>query len=207
VSAVTTAAPLTLRPHLESLRHFLTAHDFPRFIRHLHPLPFSPSSSDDGFAVLDYQAVAPELGTWNEVRELGRHFELMFDLVINHVSAQSRWFEKYVQGAPPYDRFFLEVDPRADLTRVVRPMSLPLLTDVLTPRGVRQVWTTFSADQVNLEYRNPDVLLAMIEVLLFYLRSGACLIRLDAIAYLWKQLATLCIHLRQTHIVCWCWPT
>jgi glucosylglycerate phosphorylase len=188
------------RPHLETLQHFLTAHDFPRFIRHLHLLPFFPSSSDDGFAVIDYQAVAPELGTWNDVRELGRQFELMFDLVINHVSARSRWFEKYVQGVSPYDRFFLEGDPSADLTRVVRPRSLPLLTAVPTARGVRHVWTTFSADQVDLDYRNPDVLLAMIEVLLFYLRCGARLIRLDAIAYLWKQLGTPCIHLRQTHV-------
>ena len=143
----------------------------------------------------------PELGTWNDVSELGRHFGLMFDLVINHVSVRSLWFQNYVKGEPPYDRFFLEVDPGADLSRVVRPRSLPLLTAVHTDRGVRHMWMTFSADQVDLDYHNPDVLLEMIGVLLLYLQRGARLIRLDAIAYLWKELGTSCIHLRPTHVV------
>ena len=189
------------RPHLQTLLDFLTAYDLPRSLRQLHLLPFFPSSSDDGFAVIDYRAVDPELGTWNDISELGRHFGLMFDLVINHVSVSSLWFQNYVKGEPPYDRFFLEVDPGADLSRVVRPRSQPLLTSVPTDRGVRHVWMTFSADQVDLDYHNPDVLLEMIGVLLFYLQRGARLIRLDAIAYLWKELGTSCIHLRPTHVV------
>jgi len=189
------------RPHLQTLLDFLTAYDLPRSLRQLHLLPFFPSSSDDGFAVIDYRAVDPELGTWNDVSELGRHFGLMFDLVINHVSVSSLWFQNYVKGEPPYDRFFLEVDPGADLSRVVRPRSVPLLTSVPTDRGVRHVWMTFSADQVDLDYRNPDVLLEMIGVLLLYLQRGARLIRVDAIAYLWKELGTSCIHLRPTHVV------
>ena len=189
------------RPHLQTLLDFLTAYDLPRSLRQVHLLPFFPSSSDDGFAVIDYRAVEPELGTWNDISELGRHFELMFDLVINHVSVSSLWFQNYVKGEPPYDRFFLEVDPGADLSRVVRPRSSPLLTSVPTDRGVRHVWMTFSADQVDLDYHNPDVLLEMIGVLLLYLQRGARLIRLDAIAYLWKELGTSCIHLRPTHVV------
>ncbi|MBV8228749.1 MAG: alpha-amylase [Planctomycetaceae bacterium] len=189
------------RPHLQTLLDVLTSYDIPRFIRLLHLLPFFPSSSDDGFAVVDYRAVDPELGGWNDVGELGRHFGLMFDLVINHVSAGSLWFQNYLKGESPYDRFFLEVDPGADVSRVVRPRSHPLLTAVSTNRGVRHVWMTFSADQVDLDYRNPEVLLEMIGVLLLYLQRGARLIRLDAIAYLWKELGTSCIHLRQTHVV------
>ena len=189
------------RPHLQTLLDFLTAYDLPRSLRQVHLLPFFPSSSDDGFAVIDYRAVDPELGTWNDISELGRHFELMFDLVINHVSVSSLWFQNYVKGELPYDRFFLEVDPGADLSRVVRPRSSPLLTSVPTDRGVRHVWMTFSADQVDLDYHNPDVLLEMIGVLLLYLQRGARLIRLDAIAYLWKELGTSCIHLRPTHVV------
>lgn len=189
------------RPHLQTLLDFLTASDLPRSLRQLHLLPFFPSSSDDGFAVIDYRAVDPELGTWNDISELGHHFGLMFDLVINHVSVSSLWFQNYVKGEPPYDRFFLEVDPGADLSRVVRPRSSPLLTSVPTDRGVRHVWMTFSADQVDLDYHNPDVLLEMIGVLLLYLQRGARLIRLDAIAYLWKELGTSCIHLRPTHVV------
>jgi len=189
------------QPHLRTLLEFLTRQGLPRLIRHLHLLPFFPSSSDDGFAVSDYRAVEPHLGTWDDVQELGRHFSLMFDLVINHVSPSSAWFRQYLQGTPPYDRFFLEVDPAADLSGVVRPRSLPLLTPVHTSRGIRHVWTTFSPDQVDLNYGNPRVLLEMVDVMLFYLQRGARLLRLDAVAYLWKEPGTPCIHLRGTHLV------
>ena len=63
------------------------------------------------------------------------------------------------------------------------------------------MWTTFSADQVDLDFHNPDVLLEMIDILLFYAEKGAQFIRLDAIAYLWKEIGTTCIHLPQTHAI------
>jgi sucrose phosphorylase len=189
------------QPHLQSLLEFLTSQDLPRVIRWLHLLPFFPSSSDDGFAVIDYCAVDSELGSWRDVEQLGRHFTLVFDLVINHVSAASEWFQQYLRGVPPCDRYFIEADPLADVSQVVRPRSLPLLTPVETNRGLRHVWTTFSSDQVDLDYRNPDVLLAMLDILLFYLQRGARVLRLDAIAYIWKELETACVHLRQTHAI------
>lgn len=125
----------------------------------------------------------------------------MFDLVINHVSAHSEWFRRFKAGDPAYADFFIRVDPGADLSAVVRPRTLPLLTPVETARGVEHVWTTFSDDQIDLNFANPDVLLRMVEVLLFYVRQGMTFLRLDAIAYLWKQIGTGCIHLGQTHTV------
>jgi glycosidase len=170
-------------------------------INTLHILPFFPSSSDDGYAVIDYHSVDPALGGWAEVAELGRRFRLMFDAVVNHISAQSRWFQGFLRGEAAYSEHFITVAEGADLSRVVRPRALPLLTRFATPSGEKLVWTTFSADQVDLNFANPEVLLRIIETLLFYVARGAQLIRLDAIAYLWKQIGTPCIHLPQTHRV------
>ena len=167
----------------------------------VHILPFFPYSSDDGFSIIDHTAVNPDFGTWADVERLGRHFRLMFDAVINHVSAQSRWFQEFLKGNPEFADYFIVVEEGTDLSQVVRPRALPLLTPVQTAFGERLVWTTFSADQIDPDYANPDVLLKVIEVLLLYVEKGADLIRLDAIAYLWKKIGTTCIHLEETHRV------
>lgn len=167
----------------------------------VHLLPFFPYSSDDGFSVVDYTAVNPELGTWVDIARLSRNFRLMFDAVINHVSAQSCWFQEFLDSNPQFADFFIVVEEGTDLSRVVRPRALPLLTPVQTADGERLVWTTFSSDQIDLNYANPDVLLKMIEILLLYVEKGAEIIRLDAIAYLWKRVGTPCIHLEETHRV------
>jgi glycosidase len=167
----------------------------------VHVLPFYPSTSDDGFSVADYRAVDPALGTWDDVCRLGRRFELMFDAVFNHVSAQGEWFQGFLRDDPRYRGWFITVEGDPDLSQVVRPRALPLLTPFATAAGERRVWTTFSADQVDVNVREPGVLLALIDVLLFYVARGARFIRLDAIAYLWKEIGTSCIHLPQTHRV------
>lgn len=165
----------------------------------IHVLPFYPSSSDDGFSVKDYYAVDPAFGSWDDITSLGAHFELMFDAVFNHASAQGEWFQKFLSGDPFYQDFFVTVSGNASLSKVVRPRALPLLTEFATAAGPRRVWTTFSADQVDLNFNNPAVLLRMLEVLLFYVSKGARFIRLDAIAFLWKKPGTTCLHLPQTH--------
>ena len=168
-------------------------------VNSIHLLPFFPYSSDDGFSVIDYRAVNPTLGTWEGISQLGHSFRLMFDAVINHVSVQHEWFQAFLKDDPRYRDYFIVVDGNPDLSQVVRPRALPLLTTFETPSGPKQVWTTFSADQVDLNFQNPNVLLEIIDTLLFYVSQGAQLIRLDAIAYLWKQIGTSCIHLPQTH--------
>jgi glucosylglycerate phosphorylase len=167
----------------------------------IHVLPFYPSSSDDGFSVIDYRTVDPALGGWDDVARLRQRFRLMFDAVVNHVSARSQWFQRFLQDDPRYRDFFVTLPEGADLSTVVRPRTLPLVTRFATPSGEKGVWTTFSADQIDLDYRNPEVLVEIVETLLFYVTRGAELIRLDAIAYLWKEPGTSCIHLPQTHRV------
>ncbi|HUH95905.1 MAG TPA: sugar phosphorylase [Anaerolineales bacterium] len=167
----------------------------------IHILPFYPSTSDDGFSVTDYRRVDSALGDWNDILSLGSRFRLMFDGVINHVSSQSEWFQGFLQDDRRYRDYFITVEGEPDLSGVVRPRALPLLTTFKTPSGRKRVWTTFSADQVDLNYRNPEVLLEILDVLLAYAGRGATFIRLDAIAYLWKEIGTACIHLPQTHHV------
>lgn len=167
---------------------------------HVHLLPFYPWSSDDGFSVIDYHEVAPETGTWSDIAELKQSTSLMFDYVCNHMSAKSQWFANYLQQTPGYENFFISVDPETDLSAVTRPRALPLLTPFMLHDGsVRHLWTTFSEDQIDLNFASPDVLIAMVDVLLHYLMEGAHYIRLDAVGFMWKIPGTHCIHLEQTH--------
>lgn len=186
-----------VRP-LRTLGEFCSKH-LDGIVSGIHILPFYPYTSDDGFSVVDYKAVDPALGHWTDVAHIGHRFRPMFDAVINHISRQSAWFQAYVRGDLPYTDYFIECDPKADLSRVVRPRALPLLTPVETSRGTKHVWTTFSDDQMDLNFRNPQVLLEVLDVLLSYATHGAEFLRLDAIAYLWKEPGTSCIHLPQTH--------
>ncbi|MGB1109577.1 MAG: sugar phosphorylase [Gammaproteobacteria bacterium] len=167
----------------------------------VHILPFFPYSSDDGFSVIDFREVDEELGDWDDIRAVCENFHLMADLVLNHCSRRSLWFTDYMSDRAPYNEFFVEAEPTDDLALVVRPRSTPLLWKVRTHRGIRHVWGTFSDDQIDLNYRSPEVLLEMLDILLFYIRAGARIVRLDAVAFLWKELGTSCIHLPQTHEV------
>ena len=165
----------------------------------VHLLPCFPYSSDDGFSVIDYQQINPTLGTWEDVAELNQSYGLMLDAVINHISRQSNWFQGFLRAQAPEKNYFIEADPELDYSTVFRPRALPLLTQVETANGSTYVWTTFSQDQIDLNYQNPDLMIRMMEVLLGYARSGASLIRLDAIAYCWKKLGTSCLSLPETH--------
>jgi sucrose phosphorylase len=165
----------------------------------IHVLPFFASSSDDGFSVIDYRTVDPAFGGWEDLHRLGRSFRLMFDAVINHVSSENDWFRRFCRGEAPFASFFISPQASADLSQVVRPRTTPLLTPVPTAEGERQVWTTFSADQIDLNFREPQVLLEVLRVLLDYVDHGAGLLRLDAAAFLWKEPGTPCLHLPQTH--------
>ena len=184
---------------LKSLHRFCNKHVAGIFSG-IHILPFFPYSSDDGFSVIDFMQVQPELGDWNDIQAIGADFHLMVDLVANHISAQSPWFQAYLDQRVGYRELAIEIAPTADLSEVVRPRALPLLTPFDRRDGRRvYLWTTFSPDQVDLNYRSIEVLEAIVRVLLYYVSQGAELIRLDAIAYLWKQPGTACIHLPETH--------
>jgi len=183
----------------------VTLHDFAKnhlkgAISTIHFLPFFPFSSDDGFSVMDFYAINPELGGWEDVGAIGNDFRLMFDYVVNHFSSKSQWFENYLSAREGFEHFAIETDPSTDLSQVTRPRSLPLLSEYRKHDGTPvHLWTTFSADQIDFNFKSLDVLEKMIDVLLFYVKCGATILRLDAIAYLWKEIGTNCIHLSETH--------
>jgi len=186
---------------LNTLHQFAVKY-FKNIFSTIHILPFFPFSSDDGFSVIDFSKVDPLLGTWGDINAFRSDFRLMFDYVLNHVSAKSQWFENYLEEKDPEKHLAIEVNPAADLSDVTRPRALPLLTEYTKKSGNKvHVWTTFSADQIDLNFKSLDVLEKMISVLLYYVEQGATILRLDAIAYLWKEIGTSCIHLPQTHMM------
>jgi sucrose phosphorylase len=185
-------------PPLTLLHHFLDSH-LGKAVKGVHVLPFFPYTSDDGFAVVDYYKVNSDVGSWDHLHRLGTDYRLMADLVLNHVSSSSTWFTEYLQDRAPGKGFFIEVEPTTDLSAVVRPRPHPLLRKVDTSKGVRHVWCTFSEDQVDLNFANPEMLLEFLRVMRFHVDRGVRTIRLDAVAFIWKEIGSTCIHLPQTH--------
>lgn len=161
--------------------------------------PHYPFTSDDGYSVSDYYAVNPDMGDWDDVLALSRDFGLLVELVLNHTSKSNPWFKKFLECDEFYKDFYLTGDPSEDHSSVTRPRALPLFTDFETAEGIKHVWTTFSDDQVDLNFRNPDVLIAYIEIVLFYVKMGAKIIGMDAVGFIWKEKGTTCMHLEQTH--------
>lgn len=183
---------------LESLREFCV-NQLKGAVSTVHILPFYPWSSDDGFSVIDYRVVKKEYGDWSDIERLGEEFHLAFDLVLNHCSAQSEWFKDFILGISPARHYFLEMDPNTDLSAVTRPRTSPLLTRTTTRFGEAHVWTTFSADQVDLNWQNSDLLFEFLDILLLYISKGVRVLRLDAVAFAWKEVGTDCLHRPQTH--------
>ncbi|PSU33574.1 alpha-amylase family glycosyl hydrolase [Photobacterium lutimaris] len=175
-------------------------------ISNIHILPMFPYTSDDGFSVVDYRKVDPNLGDWDELNALAEHFNLMYDCVINHISKSSDWFQGYLAGDERYQNYFVESDPSDDYSSVTRPRALPLLTPFTKANGeTAHVWTTFSDDQIDINFANPLILLESIDILLMYAANGGRSIRLDAIGFIWKVLGTSCIHLPQAHDIIKLW--
>lgn len=168
-------------------------------INNIHLLPMFPYTSDDGFSVVDYLKINPDLGTWEDINKLSINYDLMFDAVANHISKESKWFKGFLNGDPKYKDFFILCDPNLDYSMVTRPRALPLYYPYQSHEGVKYIWATFSEDQVDLNYKNPQVLMEMLNVLITYAKNGARFIRLDAIGFLWKIIGTTSIHLKETH--------
>lgn len=183
---------------LKTLKTFLDR-ELKDAVSTVHLLPMFPYTSDDGFSVSDFRAVNPDFGSWEDIERLGENYDLMFDAVINHASVSSRYFREFLKGTTGYRDFFIVADPGMDYSMVIRPRVLPLLTVFETWEGPKHIWTTFSEDQVDFNYKDPSVLLEILDLLLLYAEKGARFIRFDAIGFAWKEDHTTCMHLPQTH--------
>ncbi|MDA7825654.1 sugar phosphorylase [Porticoccaceae bacterium] len=185
---------------LASLKSFLDTYT-KDMIDGVHILPFYPFTTDDGFSVLDYSTVNPSLGDWDDIVAIADDYSLMADLVINHCSARSLWFDNFKKNRDPGRNFFFTASPEDDLSAVVRPRTNDLLREVETAEGTQHVWCTFSHDQVDLNFKNPEVLKQFVSIIRQYLDNGIRIFRLDAVAFLWKEIGTNCLNLEQTHEV------
>lgn len=195
------------QPGLNRLFRFLEKRNKGIF-SYLHILPFHPYSSDDGFSVIDYRQVDKRFGSWEDIERLKtlpcaeENLKLAFDFVINHGSVQSSWFKAFLKDKEPYRSWYITRPENYDYRSVTRPRTHPLLTPFTKESGETVwVWTTFSADQVDYDFSNPDVLLEFTGILLEYYKRGARIVRLDAIAYLWKEDKSPCVHHPKTHAV------
>lgn len=185
---------------LKTLKKFLDTH-LKDTINSVHILPFFPYSSDDGFSVIDYSSVNESLGTWQDITQISQQYQLMSDLVINHCSSRSAWFDNFIKAEGLGHDFFFTAHPDDDLSEVIRPRTSPLLKEVETGQGKKFVWCTFSHDQVDFDFRNPEVLKAFTSIIRQYLDNGVKIFRFDAIAFLWKIVGSNSINLPQTHEV------
>jgi len=183
---------------LQALSNFIHKH-LSGVINGVHILPFFPYSSDDGFSVIDFSQVNESLGDWPDIESIAKDFHLMADLVVNHCSSRSWWFQNYKKCRDPGKDYFITVDDDYDISKVVRPRTSPLLREVETSEGKQKVWCTFSHDQVDLNYENPKLLAEMIKTIKLYLDNGVRIFRLDAVAFLWKKSGSPSIHLKETH--------
>lgn len=181
---------------LETIHSFLK-NECKNIIKDIHLLPIYPFSSDDGFSVIDYLKIRKDLGNWKHISKLSKNYNVMLDGVINHISSQSKWFKNYLNDNPKYHNYFISKNQIQDTTKVIRPRTSSLFTKI----NNKEVWTTFSSDQIDLNFSNPKVLLEIIKTILFYDSFNIRYLRLDAIGFIWKESNTSCMHLNQTHII------
>ena len=165
----------------------------------IHFLPFYPSSSDSGFAVKDHYKVENKLGNWSDIKNFSKSSDVMADMVINHSSARGLWFKNFLKKKEPGKDYFLTIDSKFNTSKVVRPRDHKLLKKINIFKKSDYLWRTFSPDQIDLNFRNPSVLIEFIKIMIHLINNGVTIFRLDAIAYLWKENRTKCINLKQTH--------
>ncbi|KHE72635.1 alpha-amylase family glycosyl hydrolase [Halobacillus sp. BBL2006] len=194
------------KPSLSTLHQFLNE-EVGESITDVHLLPMFPYTSDDGFSVTDYRQIHPDLGDWSDIRSFSNDYRMMFDFVANHMSQSSDWFQKYLQEDPKYKQFFIPEEEHFDTSNVVRPRTSPLFHEYEAEGGVKTAWTTFSKDQVDVNFKHIPVLLEMTDILLSYAHQGGTSIRLDAIGFIWKESGTTCIHLPEAHAIIQLWNT
>lgn len=183
---------------LKNLNSFLTE-DLEKSFSMIHILPFFPYSSDDGFAVIDYEKVRPDLGSWKDIRRISDSFKIVGDVVINHISRQHNWFQQFIESKDPGKNFIKTCSPETDLTKVIRPRNSELLSETDTVNGKRLIWCTFSHDQVDLDFSNPAMLIEFIKLFKFYYDQGIRIFRLDAVGFAWKKSGTSCLNLPEVH--------
>ena len=169
------------------------------FFEILHILPFYPASSDGGFSVTNHKSVNKDFGSWKDIKTFSKEVSIMADLILNHASIKSNWFSYFSKNVKKYKSFFFTIDDDFDLSNVVRPRDHNLLQNYSFKDKNKNLWCTFSHDQIDLNFRNPEVLIKFIEIIILLLKNGVTVFRIDAVAFIWKKNGTSCVNLPETH--------
>ncbi len=172
---------------------------FSSFIDCIHFLPFFPSSGDGGFSVKNHEDIDPAFGTWDEIKTLSKNANVMTDLVLNHASSEGKWFKNFLLNKNPGKDYFFTINNNYDYSNVIRPRDHDLLKKIKILNDTKNLWCTFSYDQIDLDFRNPEVLLEFITLILKLSSYGIKIFRLDAVAFIWKETGTTCLNLPETH--------
>lgn len=179
---------------------------------HLMPLFRSPAGENDGgYAISSYRDVNPDIGTMQELTELAgdlrkNGISLVLDFVFNHTSQEHEWAMKARSGDPVFQNYYYifpnrEIPDEYELTlREIFPDEHPGAFTWF-PEFQRYVWTTFHSYQWDLNYSNPEVFIAMAREMLSLANAGVEVLRLDAVAFIWKQMGTSCENLPQAHLL------
>ncbi|KGG12660.1 putative sucrose phosphorylase [Prochlorococcus sp. MIT 0601] len=165
----------------------------------IHILPFLCSTSDGGFAVSDYEKLEPRFGGWEDLNDLSKEHILMADLVLNHVSSSHPWVQQFIKSKEPGSKYIFSPQHSDDWSNVIRPRSSSLFTSLATINGTKEVWTTFGPDQIDVNWKEPYIVIEFLKLIIRYIKSGIKWIRLDAVGYIWKESGTTCLHRTQVH--------
>jgi sucrose phosphorylase len=193
---------------LKTLQAVLLKHFANTFPGGVHILPPFPSSADRGFAPTNYFEIEPAFGTWDDVRRLGEHFDILLDLMVNHISRQSPYFQDFVKKGrrSEYADLFITLDkvwsngdpPLTDITRIfLRKPDHPFSDIIVQETGqLERVWTSFGtrnwSEQIDLDVNSPTTRRFLVDVLEHMSRHGVTIVRLDAVGYVVKKPGTSC---------------
>lgn len=183
-------------------------------ITYVHLMPClkpRPGDSDGGYSVMDYRQINPAFGTMADFEAVSaalraRGMSLCVDLVLNHTAKEHAWAKKAAKGDPKYQDYYLMFDT-PDMPTLYEQTLVEVFPDNAPgnfthyPEIGKWVWTTFNEHQWDLNWANPAVFLEIVEVMLFLANKGVDVLRLDAVAFMWKRLGTRCQSEPEVHMI------
>lgn len=198
--------PDSLGGNLSALREVVRRHFSGLFGGGIHLLPPYPSSGDRGFAPLDYGMIDPAFGTWEDIRQIGREYGVMLDVMVNHISRRSPHFQDFLEKGRQsrYADMFLTLDKiwpdgrpvQADIAKMFLRRPVPYSTFTLADGTEEKVWTTFGktdpSEQIDLDVRSPLTKQYLSDIFRRFRDNHVRMVRLDAVGYVVKKPGTSC---------------
>ncbi|PKG23552.1 sucrose phosphorylase [Niallia nealsonii] len=199
--------PDSLGGDLKTLNQVLLKHFSDIFEGGVHILPPFPSSGDRGFAPLTYLEIEPSFGTWEDIRQIGENFDVLVDLMVNHISRQSAYFQDFLQKGrkSEYADLFITLDKlwedgqpvQEDIDKMFLRRPLPYSTFTIEETGEEEkVWTTFGktnpSEQIDLDIKSEKVKQLLTDFFVNFKKQNVKIVRLDAVGYVIKKLGTSC---------------